>query len=114
MFKNTKEREAFLKDYKKWGVWKEIPELNMTYYRYTFKNGACVVVTEYLTYSAFYKKNLVVEKYCLILPDEDDYKASDACGWVYFKHFTPNGHGISTIIDYMTKKRNEIGDVTNE
>lgn len=41
---NDKERLAFLDDYRSWGVWKKIPELNLEFYRANLSNGAYIVV----------------------------------------------------------------------
>lgn len=44
--KNDTERLDFLKMYKCWGVWLELPELNLTFYKCDLDNGDFIVVTE--------------------------------------------------------------------
>jgi len=44
---NDKGRRAFVKTYKDWGVWLEIPELKQTFYRYALPNGHTIVVMEH-------------------------------------------------------------------
>ena len=34
--KNKAEREKFLESYREWELWKEIPELELKFYRYAF------------------------------------------------------------------------------
>lgn len=45
--KNKNEREKFLCNYKAWELWKEIPELELKFYRYEFPNGTVLIATEY-------------------------------------------------------------------
>lgn len=45
--KNKAEREKFLENYKSWGLWKEVPELELKFYRYEFPNGTVLIATEY-------------------------------------------------------------------
>lgn len=45
--KNDTERLDFLKMYKCWGVWLELPELNLTFYKCDLDNGDFICVTEY-------------------------------------------------------------------
>lgn len=42
--RNKEEREQWLKDFRSWGVWLDVPEVNKTYYRYDFKNGVAIIV----------------------------------------------------------------------
>lgn len=45
-FKNDTERNAFLDDYTKLELWKEIPELQLKFYRCRLSDGSLLVVTE--------------------------------------------------------------------
>lgn len=42
--KNEKERKEWLKNFKTWGVWIDVPEVGKTYYRYNFENGSSLIV----------------------------------------------------------------------
>jgi hypothetical protein len=122
-FKNKTEREAFVKDYKNWtenggetklGLWKSIPELDLSFYRYEFTNGAILVVTEYKEYKTIYSNNLQTRKndfitehrFCLILPEGDTYAdTSHTYGEIYHRTYTLSGCSMGTVVDYMTKNK---------
>ena len=42
--KNEKARKAWLDDFRSWGVWLEVKEVDKTFYRYNFANGAALIV----------------------------------------------------------------------
>ena len=98
--KNKTAREEFVKGYRKWGVWKQIAELNLTFYRHDFANGAALVVTEY--------QGEARHKLSLILPADDDYTKSTTWGREMFRFYDPVGCGIGIIVDYMTKNKSVI------
>lgn len=39
---NKRAREEFLENYRDWGIWKQIDELGLKFYRYQFRTGAVV------------------------------------------------------------------------
>jgi len=39
LWANNDKRREFLKNYEEWGVWLTVPELGLTYYRYTLPNN---------------------------------------------------------------------------
>ena len=43
-FKNDKARREWLYNFRNWGVWIEVPEVNKTFYRFNFANGAALIV----------------------------------------------------------------------
>lgn len=45
MLRNKEDVEKFLKTYKSWPVWVDVPQLGMVVYRYTFKSGHAIVAT---------------------------------------------------------------------
>lgn len=63
--KNKIERENFLKNYKSWELFKEIPEIEVKLYRYVFPNGTVIIATEHAIFvydrfeigRSYYKKN---------------------------------------------------------
>ncbi len=100
--KNRTERENFIKNYGKWGVWKEIPELKLKYYRYMLPNGAYIIITEYsisIPYRQTTQENI---KYHLLLSKTDEYR--DNYGQCY-TDFDPDGCSLNKIVDYLTKNR---------
>ena len=100
ILKNKQERENFINNYKAWGVWKEVPELNLKFYRYELPTGAVIIVTEYMTYTS--------KKFCLILPEDDEYTKEHTYGAEYLRTYTPDSTSAGTIVDYMTKNRDKI------
>ncbi len=117
--KNKTEREQFLANYKTWGIWKEIPELKLKFYRYELPNGTVIIATEYACMEFVdytpqhhfkYKKSTAV-RYHLILDKKDKFDTgySDTS----YKLYNPSGDSKSSIIDYLTKTKPEIeqGDV---
>lgn len=42
--KNNKARQAWLDGFRSWGVWLEVKEVDKTFYRYNFANGAALIV----------------------------------------------------------------------
>ena len=42
--KNEKARKAWLDDFRSWGVWLEVKEVDKTFYRFDFANGAALIV----------------------------------------------------------------------
>jgi hypothetical protein len=107
--KNKSERENFLKNYKEWPgcslneVFEEIQ--NLYFYKYTFQNGASVIVT--VCKVTKYEET----RYNLIIPSEDDFNPFGTYSGHNSKEFLNynlHGCGISTIVDYMTKRKDVI------
>lgn len=90
--KNIEERRVFIEDFEKWGIWFTVPELNLTYYRYSFLNGAFFVVSQHLVAADSYyvRTPYTVIKYHLV----DDTHS-----------FDPGGNGVTLLVDYLTKNR---------
>lgn len=111
--KNKSQREEFLKNYKAWGVWKEIPELELKFYRYEFANGTVIIATEYalLKFADYrnhqfkYQKGVGV-KYHLILSEQDKYNTgySDTA----YKLYNPSGDSMSLVVEYLMKTKPDI------
>ena len=88
ILKNKQERENFINNYKAWGVWKEVPELNLKFYRYELPTGAVIIVTEYMTYIGYKKTYVTSKKFCLILPEDDEYTKEHTYGAEYLRTYT--------------------------
>ena len=110
--KNKTQREEFLNNYRTWELWKEIPELELKFYRYVFPNGTTIIATEYacMVFDGWhkatkYKKSTSV-KYHLLLSDSDNYKIP------YEEHayrvYNPTGDSKTAIIEYLTKTKPEV------
>lgn len=111
--KNKAEREQFLREYRYWELWKEIPELELRFYRCVLPNGTVIVAIEFvrLGFDSFgpngakYKKKYDV-KYHLLLAEGDNYKAE------YFENsyklYNPTGDSKTAIVEYLTKVKPEV------
>lgn len=42
-WKNDTSRRTFIQNYKSWGVWLTVPELDLTFYRYQLPNGWYII-----------------------------------------------------------------------
>lgn len=104
--RNKKEREAFLENYQQWGVWKEIPELRVQFYKYDLPNGARIIAQTYVHPPvgclSFRKTEYIVAEYALIVPQGDDFKGSYGQEYTFYR---PNGASKTVIIDYLTTKK---------
>lgn len=47
---NNDKRKEFLKGFREWLIWFEVPEANETYYRYNLPDGSSIVICEYRTW----------------------------------------------------------------
>lgn len=48
--KNNDQRKEFLKTYRDWPVWFEVPQADEVYYRYVLPDGSAIVICEYKQY----------------------------------------------------------------
>lgn len=48
--KNNDQRKEFLKDYRRWPVWFNVPQADEVYYRYNLPDGSAIVICEYKQY----------------------------------------------------------------
>lgn len=104
--RNKKEREDFLENYQQWGVWKEIPELRVQFYKYDLPNGARIIAQTYvhppISYLTSHQEEYAVAEYALIVPQGDDFKGSYGQEYTFYR---PNGASKTVIIDYLTAKK---------
>ena len=47
VLRNNEKRKEFLKGFREWLIWFEVPEANETYYRYNLPDGSSIVICEY-------------------------------------------------------------------
>lgn len=111
--KNKGERERFLEEYRSWELWKEIPELELKFYRKVLPNGTVIIATEHacMVFANWgpngckYKKSRSV-KYHLLLAESDGYKPQ------YLEHefrlYNPTGDSKTAIVEYLTKTKPEV------
>ena len=116
MFKNKAEREKFLREYRNWQSIQGSDQnhfnwhgITLNFYRYEFKNGATVIVTDCPRYHD--GKFEFETRYNLIIPEGDGYNPYDmhsGCTPSEFRGYNLQGVSVGTIVDYMTKRKEEI------
>lgn len=112
--KNKEEREQFLNAYTQWEEWKKIPELGLTFYRWQFENGDAFIVTEYQCPITKYNSLFVGQKYHLLLDKNIHGRAGSHIyhSEQFYTCYNPNGCGMSTLIEYLTKNRDNLESIT--
>ena len=81
--KNKKAREEWLRNYESWGVWIDMPELQMKYYRCNFANGCSLIVAVGCKYEWDYSAGRIsdqahdVVRYALL---DEQYQVYDTWG----------------------------------
>lgn len=112
--KNKQEREQFLNSYTQWEEWKTIPELGLTFYRWQFENGDTFLVTEYKIPITQYSQHLVGQKYHLLLDKSNHGIRDNHIPFPeQFFYYNPIGCGMSTLIEYLTKNRDNLESITS-
>ena len=113
LLKNKSERDRFLNEYMSWELWKEIPELELKFYRKVLPNGTVIIATEHAVMrfvswnktSSNYTKTVSV-KYHLLLSEKDNYKIQFE--EYAYRTYNPSGDSKSSIIEYLTKVKPEV------
>ena len=108
MFKNKAEREKFLREYKEWAdlsYGMTFQEVTLRFYRHVFKNKAKVIVT------VCEGTGMQETRYNLIVPEGDGYNPWDQHSVrapSEFRGYNLHGVSVGVIVDYMTKRKDEI------
>jgi hypothetical protein len=90
--KNEKERKEWLKRFRSWGVWIEVPELDQSYYRYNFANGTSLIVlvaNSFNVWSDSTSHSFELIRYSII----DDKRSS----------YDSSGVSFSDVVNWLTK-----------
>lgn len=102
--KNDKERLAFLSLYETWGIWLEVPELNMSFYRCDLNNGDFILVTKCpcfmtknYTYYEYYQKNQYFETRIVKQGTSPDYYG-----------YSPSGMSEASFLSYMKSTKAKV------
>jgi len=79
--KNEKGRREWLNNYRNWGIWLEVPQVDKTYYRYDFANGAALIVEEGFEYWRFSSKPGAKARvaYAIIDDKHDKFDSKGIC-----------------------------------
>lgn len=93
-FKNDTERAAFLSDYTKWELFKEVPELTLRFFRVQLTDKTYIIATEYEyhTYKDKFEKSVIR---CLINPQDKNSR------------YSPSNDTHSTLVDHL--RTNKLG-----
>ncbi len=96
--RNKEEREQWLKDFRTWGIWLDVPEVNKTFYRYDFINGCSIVVEVGVEYWDAYSTNRGKphERISYSIIDNEHTK------------FNSQGDSFTMVIQWLTKYSKEL------
>ena len=96
-FKNEKARKAWLDDFRSWGIWLEIKEVDKTFYRYNFANGAALIVEVGFEYwNSWSTQKGAHERVSYSIIDEEHPK------------FNSQGESYTNVITWLTAHAKEI------
>ena len=95
---NKEEREQWLRNFRSWGVWLEVPQVNKTFYRYNFKNGCAVIIEVGVEYWDAYstERGKSHERITYSIIDNEH------------KKFNSQGDSFTCVIQWLTKYAKEI------
>lgn len=96
--RNKEERERWLNDFRNWGVWLDVPEVNKTFYRFNFKNGCAIVVEVGIEYYDAYsvQRGNAHERISYSIIDSEH------------KQFNSQGDSFTMVIQWLTKYSKEL------
>ena len=94
--KNKKEREEWLTNFRKWGVWIDVPEVSKRFYRYDFCNGYAMIVEEYYVHWDYAPGQDHVSLRYGVIDDKHERYEEGAIG------------GFSGAVEWLTKNAKEI------
>ncbi len=79
--KNEKARRAWLDDFRSWGVWLEVKQVDKTFYRFDFANGAALIVEVGFEYWSFSSTPGAKERvaYSIIDDKHDKFDSKGIC-----------------------------------
>ncbi len=96
--RNKEERELWLNNFRSWGVWLDVPEVNKKFYRYNFKNYCAIIVEVGLEYWDSYsiQRGNAHERISYSIIDNEH------------KAFNSQGDSFTAVIQWLTKHAKEI------
>jgi hypothetical protein len=66
VLKNNDQRQEWLKNYRDWGIWYKDENVNITYYRFEFSDGSCIIVDEYTSWDPYNRKERTSAYYHIV------------------------------------------------
>lgn len=99
-FKNVEERSEFLKNYSKWELFREIPELTLKFFRAKMSNGTYIIATESqvgksLIYDDYYFDKPYIHVYYSVIDKNNINSRYDITG----------AGGVTGVIKYITNNK---------
>ena len=96
--RNKEEREQWLKEFRNWGVWLDVPEVNKSFYRFNFKNGCAIIVEVGVEYWDAYStvRGKAHERISYSIIDNEHQK------------FNSQGDSFTMVIQWLTKYSKEL------
>ena len=92
---NDKTRKEWIRAYEKWGVWIDVPDLNMKYYRYNVDSKTAFIVAEVTSKPQTWNPSGKSVYWHLCDLDKDGKP----------NNFTPGGCALSVLTDYLQKHK---------
>lgn len=97
--RNKEEREEWLRKFKNWGVWLDVPEVSKKFYRFNFVNGFAVIVEVGIEY---------YESYCGPYAGKPRERILYSIIDNEHKAFNSQGDSFTYVIQWLTKYAKEI------
>lgn len=96
--RNKEEREQWLNNFRSWGVWLNVPEVDKKFYRYDLKNRCAIIVEVGIEYYDAYsvQRGKVHERISYSIIDSDH------------KQFNSQGDSFTMVIQWLTKYSKEL------
>lgn len=96
--RNEEERKEWLKNFRNWGIWLDVPEVSKKFYRYDLINGSAIVVEVGIEYYDAYstQRGNSHERVSYSIIDDEH------------KQFNSQGDSFTMVIQWLTKYSKEI------
>ena len=69
---NIVKRKEFVNSFADWGIWLDIPELNVQVFKAVLPNNAAIFITRFKSYNSFGNKYSTVYRYSM---NQDEYRS---------------------------------------
>ncbi len=95
---NKEQREEWLRNFRSWGIWLDVPEVSKKFYRFDFVNGCSVIVevgVEYWDSFSVHRGNAHERISYSIIDNEH-------------KQFNSAGDSFTCVIQWLTKYAKDI------
>ena len=94
--KNDKARREWLDNFRSWGVWLEVPQVDKTFYRFEFANGAVLIIEVGFEYWEFSTNKQPQERVSYSVIDDEHPK------------FNSQGESYTSVLQWLTKHGKEV------